>query len=82
MKWAQEFLGFVNFYRRFIEGFSKIAKPLSDLTKTDKKYEWTPECQHAFDLLKTWFCEAPILVHFLSDRPTVLETDASDYALV
>jgi hypothetical protein len=81
LKWAQEFLGFANFYRRFIEGFSKIAKPLSDLTKTDKKYEWTPACQHAFDQLKTRFCEAPILVHFLSDRPTVLETDASDYAL-
>ena len=68
-------------YRRFIEGFSKIAKPLSDLTKTDKKYEWTPACQHAFDQLRTRFCQAPILVHFQSDRHTVLETDACDYAL-
>ena len=81
VKWAQEFLGFANFYRRFIEGFSKIAKPLSDLTKKDQKFEWTSACGQAFETLKSRFCSAPILVHFLSERPTVIETDASDYAL-
>ena len=81
VKWAQEFLGFANFYRRFIDQFSKIAKPLSDLTKKDQRYEWTPACQQASDALKSRFCEAPVLVHFLSGRPTVIETDASDYAL-
>ena len=81
VKWAQEFLGFANFYRRFIEGFSKIAKPLTDLTKKDIRFEWSDSCQEAFETLKNKFTEAPILVHYLSDRPTVIETDASDYAL-
>ena len=64
IKWAQEFLGFANFYRRFIEGFSKIAKPLSDVTKKDLRYEWTPACEQAFEKLKSRFCKAPILVLF------------------
>ena len=81
LKWAQEFLGFANFYRRFIEGFSKIAKPLSDLTKKDIKYEWTPQCEEAFTTLKQMFTQAPILVHFNSADQTVVETDASDFAL-
>ena len=74
-------MGFPNFYRRFIEGLSKIAKPLTDLTKKEQRYEWTPACEQAFDTLKSRFCEALILVHFLSGRLTVIETDASEYAL-
>ena len=81
VKWAQEFLGFGNSYRRFIEGFSKMAKHLTNLTKKNQRYEWTPACEQAFDTLKSRFCEAPILVHFLSGRPTAIETNASDYAL-
>ena len=81
VKWAQEFLRFANFYRRFIEGFSKIAKPLTYLTKKYHRYEWTPAYELAFDTLKSRFCEAPILVHFLLGRPTIIETDASDYTL-
>src|SRR6266576_2298825 len=49
-KWAQEFLAFANFYRRFIDGFSKIALPLSDLTKQDRR-EWSPACEQAFETL-------------------------------
>jgi len=46
---VQSFMGFANFYRRFIKGFSKIAKPLTDLTKKGIKWRWTPSCQDAFD---------------------------------
>jgi hypothetical protein len=52
VKQTRGFLGFGNFYRRFIKGFSNLAKPLSDLLKKDQKFEWTDECQRAFNELK------------------------------
>ena len=81
VKNIQEFLGFANFYRRFIEGFSKIAHPLTAQTKKGLTFDWTPQCQKAFDTLKQRFIEAPILKHFRSSLPTEVETDASDFAL-
>lgn len=82
IKGVQEFMGFANYYRRFIENFSKIAKPITDATKGDNKdFKWTPACEQAFNALKQAFTTAPILVHFVADRQSVLETDASDYAL-
>jgi hypothetical protein len=44
----QSFLGFAGYYRRFIKGFLKISKPMTDLLKKDKKYEWTPACEASF----------------------------------
>ena len=81
VKDIQAFLGFANFYRRFIEGFSKICKPLTDLTQKDKMFEWTSQCEDAFRRLKTMFTEGPILAHFDFMRSTQLETDASNFAL-
>ena len=78
---VQSFMGFANFYRRFIKGFSKIAKPLMDLKKKGIKWTWTPSCQDAFDKLKEMFTTGPIRTHFDDTRPTKLETDASDFAL-
>ena len=52
LKQVQGFLGFCNFYRRFINGFAKIATPLTQLTKKDTLFEWTVGCQDAFDTLK------------------------------
>jgi len=78
---VQSFLGFANFYRWFIKGFSKIVKLLTDLTKKGIKWTWTPSCQDAFDKLKEIFTRGPILTHFDDTRPTKLETDASDFAL-
>ena len=48
VKQVQSFLGFGNFYRKFISHYSDIAKPLNDLTKKDKKFKWTEECQTMF----------------------------------
>jgi hypothetical protein len=48
----QSFLGLAGYYRRFIEGFSKISKPMTELLKKDKQFEWTPPCESSFQELK------------------------------
>ncbi|KAI0991394.1 hypothetical protein K3495_g16793, partial [Podosphaera aphanis] len=79
VKDVQAFLGFANFYRRFILGFSKLAAPLTKLTRKDSQFLWTQEAQSAFDALKMAFTTAPILAHFNPEKMIVVETDASDY---
>ena len=79
-KGLQRFLGLANFYRRFIPNYSKICRPLHDLT-ANVPYEWRDAQQEAFDTLKARFQEAPILVHFDPEKDIHIETDASDFAL-
>jgi hypothetical protein len=81
VKEVQAFLGFANFYHRFIDNYSGITKPLNTLTRKDQPYLWTEKCQDVFDLLKRAFTEAPVLAHFNPESPIVLECDASDYAM-
>ena len=81
VKAVQSFLGFANFYRRFIRDYSKIIGPFTALTRKDIPYNWSPECHSAFEDLKQRFTSAPILLHFDPEAPTYLETDASDYAM-
>jgi len=80
---VQSFLGFANFYRRFIQDYSRVARPLTELTKKEKKEEWSwnPEAQAAFEELKQRFTTAPILAHFDPVKKVIIETDASDFAL-
>ena len=80
VKELQSFLGFVNFYRRFIEGFSHIAKPLYGLTKKAADWKWTDLQQCAFEALKAKVTMAPVLVQPDVARPFRLETDASEFA--
>ncbi len=75
------FLGLANFYRRFIKNFSNAAAPLTYLLKKGRKFHWGDTAQKAFDTLKQAFTSAPILRHFNPDLPTVVEADASDFAL-
>src|SRR5205085_10087672 len=65
----------------FIEGFSKVCKPLTDLTQKGRAIDWTSQCEEAFQLLKKLFTEGPILAHFDHERNTRVEMDASDFAL-
>src|ERR1700712_2354959 len=81
VKDIQSFLGFANFYRRFIEGYSKLTRPLTDLTKKSEKFVWSDECQRVFQELKDRFTSAPILRHFDPVLPTIVECDASDFAI-
>ena len=80
VKNIQEFLGFANVYRRFIENFARVAQPLTELTKGKTRWVWDRRQEEAFDELKRRFCEALVLAHFHSEKETILETDASDYA--
>ncbi|GJT35017.1 hypothetical protein Tco_0925436 [Tanacetum coccineum] len=57
----RQFLGLASYYRRFIEGFSKIAKSLTELTQKNKKYIWGEDQESALQLLKQKLCKAPIL---------------------
>ena len=58
---VQSFLGFCNFYRKFIKNYSGIAKPLTDLTKKGNLFQWTPEAEKAFLALKSAITQAPLL---------------------
>lgn len=80
VKQVQSFLGFANFYRRFIQGFSTIVQPLTLLTKKDVKWVWESEQETAFNHLKRAFTTAPILRIPDEDAPFRLETDASNFA--
>ena len=76
----QKFLGLVNYYRRFIEGFASIARPLHDLVKKDQKWNWMEKQKEAFKELKKRFTKEPVLAAPDLDKKIRMEVDASDYA--
>jgi len=83
----QVFLGFANFYRRFVEGYAKVTVPLSDLLKGSEKgkkpgpFEFPERARKAFDSIKVAFTSAPMLVHYNPAMPTTVETDASGHGV-
>ncbi|XP_075461274.1 uncharacterized protein LOC142497390 [Ascaphus truei] len=79
LKAVQRFLGFANYYLRFIQNFSSIVAPITALTqKGADPTHWSPEATRAFEKLKKAFSSAPILVHPDPGLPFTLEVDASD----
>jgi transposase InsO family protein len=81
LKELQSFLGFCNFYRRFIQNYSHIARPLFALSKKDVPFLWTSDQEKAFRALIHAFSTAPLIILPDSKLPFRLITDASDYAL-
>ena len=81
VKDIQSFLGFANFYRRFIANYSEIVVPMNCLTRKDTPFKWGSKCQKAFKDLKQAFTMAPVLTHFDPANPIVIETDGSNYAI-
>jgi hypothetical protein len=80
VKQVQAFLGFCNFYRRFIKNFSDVARPLFDLTKKGVAFLWTQSQTTSFQTLIQAFVTAPVLALPDHDKPFRLITDASDFA--
>ena len=77
---VRSFLGFLNFYRRFIPEFSKVAQPLHNLERKAVPWQWGTEEQQSFEELKRLVSSAPVLAHPDETKPYRLETDASGYA--
>ncbi|KAJ9561504.1 LOW QUALITY PROTEIN: hypothetical protein OSB04_006664 [Centaurea solstitialis] len=77
----RQFLGLAGYYRRFIEGFSKIAQPLTMLTQKDKKFDWGQRQEDAFQLLKQKLCNAPVLALPQGTEDFVVYCDASRQGL-
>jgi hypothetical protein len=80
VKGVRSFLGFCNFYRRFIKNFSLIARPLHDLEQKNHPWRWTEKEQTAFEKLKELVTEKPVLAHINPSLPFRMETDASNTA--
>lgn len=78
VKGVQSFLGFCNFYRRFIRDYGLVAKPLTQLTKSSVPFVFNETCQQAFQELKQRLVTAPVLRHYDYSLESMLETDASD----
>jgi len=76
---VRAFLGFANFYCRFVKGYSKVVEPLTQLTRKGQPFEWETKQQESFDGLKTSFTTAPFLHWFDHDHDIVVETDAFDF---
>jgi len=80
VKDVQKFLGLANYYHQFIEGFATVVRPLHDLVKKDKKWEWTEKEEKAFKELKERFIKEPVLAAPDIDKKMRMEMDVSDYA--
>jgi hypothetical protein len=80
---TRSFLGLTQYYKKFIEGYSKIAAPLNQLLRKDMKakFEWTDDCDQAFMTLKQKLTTTPILRFIDLTRPFIITTDASMSAI-
>jgi len=77
---VQAFIGFVNFYHRFIRDFSTIARPLFNLTHSNQAWNWDTKEQEAFEGLKMAVTTAPVLVSPQDSEPFRIKADSSDFA--
>ena len=81
VKDIQKFLGLANYYCQFIKGFTSIARPLHDMVKKDKKWDWMEKQEKVFKELKKRFTKEPVLAAPDLDKKMRMEVNASDYAM-
>jgi len=79
IKETRKFLGFCNFYRKFIKDYTKIASPINQLVKKNTKFTWTEEAQKAFNKLKKKFEEKPILITLDPTKPFKIFADTLNH---
>jgi len=77
----RSFLGLSGYYRRFVKDYAKIAAPLNALRKAGRNFDWTPQCQTAFERLKSALIVPPVLAMPNETGQFILDTDASDRAI-
>ena len=78
---VRAFLGLAGYYRKFLKGFSEVARPLTDLTRDEVEFQWGPREEEAFVALKEGLESAPTLALPDMDKPFLINTDASSYAM-
>ena len=81
VKHVRPFLGLVEYYKRFIPNFSKIAASLNNLLKKNTEFKWSYNCENSFQVLKKIITQPPILQYPNFSEPFILTTDASTNAL-
>ena len=77
----QAFLGSIHYYGKFMQNLSTLLHPLNELLKNDTRWNWTEECEKAFEEAKQKLMEAKVLAHYNPDRPLRLAADASAYGI-
>ena len=82
VKEIKQFLGLTDYYRKFVPRFTDMSRPLTQLTRKETPFNWTPEYQKSFELLKSYLCGEPILKYVDTSKPYTLYTDASKYGWV
>jgi len=80
-KQVRSFLRFCSYYRKFVKGFSLIAKPLFSLTENQRKFIWDESCQEAFEKLKKNLVSSSILFFPTEDGEFILDTDAANHGI-
>lgn len=75
---VRQILGLGSYYRRFIQGYSDLVRPLTQLTRKSIPFVWSAECQQSFEALKDKLTSAEIMAYPLNDVLLILDTDASD----
>ena len=78
---VKQYLGLINFYRRFIPNLAKISVPLVNLTRKNQKFKWSSEEEKAFQQLKCCLLKSPVLIYPDLQKDFVIHADASDFAI-
>jgi len=77
-KQAKQFVALGSYYRRFVRDYAKMVRPLTELTKNDRGFVWTPDCQQAFDAVKQALTSTPIMAYPMNEGGEfILDVDAS-----